>query len=363
MTRSQQQQCDVAETLLRLYEGTDIDLTSEGYQRAMKRLRESNPTEARRVERRLGPFLQQRIFRRRQLAWHTTSEGMRARVALLPHNPHVQADVAAIRQALGIPDACVHATEDDPVWKELGTLVEPPSLKRVVEGNLAGWWFHVHRRAAMGKMQDDEADEGMLPMAMRESALSSAAVCLSGSNAPEWLRRPPAGPEPYNNPPVPIDWVTGRLVERHRLPWHLAGPLRFYILTQDADWVTDLDHQQVSISYTDDACTPEAFTVSIKGVDEFMTREDWERIWVKNIKPGQEHLWEQRGMKPQGRRAGDIGRLRTALPLYCEMIRTGLTVQSLLYRKSPLPLAMTDWDSETVRRVVRDLRDLLTPTD
>ncbi len=354
---------DVNEALRKLYGEGGRDLTSEGYQEALRQLRKADSAGADRVERVLAPYLKARIFRRRQREWHETSEGTRARLALLPGNPHVQADVHTIREVLGIPAGHVHAVEDDPTWKLLSKMVKPQDVRRVVEGNLVGWWLHLHREAAMGQMTGEE-DEAGLPPELRASAVASAQVYLKASHVPAWLQRRPDGPQPYDKPSVPIDWASGRLGERHRLPWHVVVSLPFYILTQDPDWLTGLEPLQVEAAPGDSTSgDPEAFTVSVKGIDEFITHEDWDRIWTHFVKPRQEYRWKQRGMKPQGRRTVDIARLQEALPLYREMVSKGWEIKDLLGKscKDWGADMLIDWDQETKRRVVRDLDELLVP--
>ena len=353
----------VKKALRKLYGRGGRDLTSEGYQEALRQLRKADPAGADRVERVLAPHLKWRIFPRRQTEWHETSEGTRARLALLPGNPHVQADVHTIREVLGISPGHVHAVEDDPAWKLLSKVVKPQAVRRVVEGNLAGRWLHLHRKTAMGQMIEEE-DEAGLSLELRASAVASAQVYLKASHVPAWLQRPPDGPQPYDKPSVPIDWAAGRLVERHRLPWHLVVPLLFCILTQDPDWLTGLEPLQVETGPGDSISgDPEAFTVSVKGIDEFITLEDWDRIWTHFVKPRQEYRWKQRGMKPQGRRTVNIARLKEALPLYREMVSKDLEVKDLLGKpgKDWGADMLIDWGQETKRRVVRDLDELLVP--
>jgi hypothetical protein len=114
-----------------------------------------------------------------------------------------------------------------------------------------------------------------------------------------------------------LDRAAARLAERHNLQQNAVLPLTFYILTQDPDWITGLDPIQIGISHGDDPHSdPEAFTISLKGLDEFITKDDWDRIWTKHVRPLQENMWEQRGMQPQGRRTVELRRLQEALPLY-----------------------------------------------
>ncbi|MFH1141642.1 MAG: hypothetical protein V1724_08310 [Chloroflexota bacterium] len=142
-------------------------------------------------------------------------------------------------------------------------------------------------------------------------------------------------------------------------PWHVAASLTLYILTQDPAWVTKLEMARVAINYEyDSSSDPGAFTVSVKGIDEFITQEDWDRLWTQYVRPRQESLLQQQGMKPQGRRTVEIGRLRKALPGYCKMVQRGLTMKDILGLPSSVPEPP---DQETIRRAIRDLKELLSP--
>ena len=67
------------------------------------------------------------------------------------------------------------------------------------------------------------------------------------------------------------------------------------------------------------------FAVSVSGMDEFVTRREWDEVWERYIRPRQEELWYQRGQGPTGRLAPDLKRLREGLLLYA----TRLTVNTV----------------------------------
>ena len=346
---------DIDEAFHALYGGGGRDLTAEGYLKALGNLRKADPAAARRAERLLAPLLRERLFRRRSRAWHDTSEGTRVRLKLLPGNPHVQADVQTIRGVLGIPDGHIKATENDDVWEKVAEWVKPEAVRWVVEGNVAGWWIQLHRMATMGHVFEAEEQELLSPE-LFQSATASAVVDLTADQAPEWLRQAPLGPPPYHQQAVPLDRAAGRLVERHRLPWRAASPLAFYILTQDPDRVAGLEPFPVEVVYGDNIRgDPDVFTVSVKWIDEFMTKADWNNVWEHYIKPRQENLWERRGMKPQGRRTVNIERLQSALPLYRDMVQQCWTMKNV-FEEAPV-----EWDQETIRRAISDLGKLLAP--
>ena len=184
-------------------------------------------------------------------------------------------------------------------------------------------------------------------------------VNLDSDDVPDWLRWKPKGPGPYDQPTVPVHWAAGRLVEWHRLTWGAATCLTFYFLIQNLDWITGLETVQVDLARQDNHSTdPEAFTVSVKGVDEFITKVDGNRIWNKYVRPQQEHLWERRGMGSQWRRTVDITRLRKALPMYFRMVEADLKISDILV-ESPTEAEPTD--QEALRKAIHNLQELLTP--
>ena len=232
---------DKQQALSLLFEDGVRDLTAEGYAKALSALRNQDPAAAKRVERALAPDLDI-LFPRRSKKWHETSQGLRARLALLPLNPHLKQDVVEVRDTLAIPPNVVTAPEGHPLWRQMEEVFsepDPERVRRMVEGRMAKRWLHIHRRTALGKPIYQGPDVGMdgEPLAPDErkrvetefklflssqahrSAERSAQLNLTADTVPAWLRKPPDGPEPYAAPKVPMEWATGRLVERHRLPW------------------------------------------------------------------------------------------------------------------------------------------------
>ena len=363
MTRiSQKKTTSVEKAFQVLYGGGIRDLTAEGYNEAMRKLRKVDPSKARGVERMLSNVLGVRFFPRRGRPWYETSEGTRARLALLPGNPRVELDVRAIREVLGIPQGQIHATEDDSAWEDVRPLVKPQAVRHVVEGNLAGWWLHLHRQAAKGQLPDAKEDDyTILSAPLRESAVRSARVSLQATRAPDWLRLPPPKPELQRQPMAPIDLAASMLAVRHHLPLRVTTSLTFYILTLDPSWITGLQPVEVDVAYGESDADPAAFTVTVKGIDEFMTKADWDRVWSHYVKPRQDSIWQQRGMRPQGRRTVDIVRLKKALLLYRKIVLEALEEKDIL-REVPADWGERDLglDQETIRRAIHDLRDLLT---
>jgi hypothetical protein len=365
MTRiSQKKTASVEKAFQVLYGGGIRDLTAEGYNEAMRKLRKVDPSKARRVERTLGNVLSTRAFPRRGRPWYETSEGTRARLALLPGNPHVELDVRAIREALGIPQGQIHATEDDSAWEDVRRLVKPQAVRHVIEGNLTGWWLYLHRQAVKGQLPDAKEDDyTILSAPLRESAVRSARVSLQATQDLDWLRLPPHKPELQSPPMAPIDLAASMLAVRHHLPSRVTTSLTFYILTLDPSWITGLQPVEVDVAYGGSDADPAVFTVTVKGIDEFMTKVDWDLVWNHYVKPRQNNIWQQRGMSPQGRRSVDIARLIRALPLYRRIVVQGAQEREI-FREAPVDWdeRELDLDQETVRRDIHDLKDLITPS-
>lgn len=356
--RMAKESLDEAKALEILY-GSDIrDLTSSGYANAMNKLRRTDTVLARRVERILAPVLERRFFTRRKRKWFETSEGTRVRLALLSQNPYVQTDLKAVREILGIPQDHVTTTKEHPLWYILENDVRPDGIRRVIEGNLTSEWLHIHRMAAL-ELPIETGEVELLPVEMRESAVSCARKDLSTEEAPEWLHRfddTEAGKEKLS----PIDWTARKLVQRHRLPKHVSTPMTFFILTQDYSWLEELEPLSISVIHNESLDDEESFDVIVRRIDEFLTKEDWNRIWINHVKPRQAYLWERRGMKPQGRRTLEIDRLKRILPLYQRMVIEHLQIKDIL--RHPLDdLTMEDYDLGSVRRALHDLQVVLTP--
>ncbi|HZA24892.1 MAG TPA: hypothetical protein VFA32_20230, partial [Dehalococcoidia bacterium] len=195
-------------------------------------------------------------------------------------------------------------------------------------------WLRIHRRSALGLPTGPDPvrpgagnivpEDGLLEVEARESAeksgrldLRNAVTGLTGKEVPPWLQRPPG----MSQIDSPMDWATARLVERYRLPWRIWDFLQNYILTLDKYWLGRLDFASALLATADPGPLPyQGYSVTIWGLDEFVTKEDWELIWEKCVSIRQEELWEQRGMKPQGHRTKDLERLKRGLPLYRDRV-------------------------------------------
>ncbi len=355
------------QALNKLYGIGGRNLTPEGYRKALSRLRATDSNAARQVERTLEPFLKEKVFPRKKVGWLNSSQGLRARLTLLPGNPHLKADVKVVRRVLGIPQDQIKPNEDDPLWKEIASAeIKPKSIRRVWEGNIAGWWHSAHTLLALGKKDDLSNEElyGPLPETMHLSVIKSARVQFTSKNAPGWLRQLPTGEPPYDSTSAPLDRAVGRLVERHRLPWHTALPLTFYVLTENPEWVKDIELLSISKFYFHyRPYETTAVGITVEGIDEFITGKDWQRLWERYIKPIQEKALRERAMKPQGRRSVDLERLKKFLPLYQEAIHRYKSINDFVIKDESYDLLHEDQDQETIRRALKDIESLLRPIE
>ncbi|MFC2001048.1 hypothetical protein ACFLUZ_00915 [Chloroflexota bacterium] len=354
----------IGDALNKLYGSGFKDLTSDGLVDSLSQLRKEGAAEARRVERVLDDHLKQHVFRRRQREWFHTSEGTRAKLVLLPRNLHIKLDVGIIRNILKLPGDQIKPDETNPIWKDLKGKIEGKSnrsIRMIVEENLATQWIFLHRQAANNCMYDDMEDLlAHLSSEQRNAAINTSQINLGADSIPDWLRCSPNGPAPYNNTKVPLDWVAGRLVERHFLPWRAASPLALFILTENLDWITNIEPMNAEVSYDDNTLEdPDAFTITVKEIDEFVRKADWEHIWNDFILPKQKKMWGKRGKKPRGRRTVDIDRLKDNISLYSQMVFDGKLIADFL--KESISYELDDADQETIRRTLNDLDDLLDP--
>jgi hypothetical protein len=248
----------------------------------------------------------------------------------------------------------------------MSDLASPESIRKVIEGNMAALWRYVHVESAMGRVVPYEETASLITNSIYDSAVRAAAATISDQESPGWLCVPPQGPVPYGSLSVPLDWAVGRLVERYGLPWHAAVGVTFYVLTKNPMFVTGLEPMILEVTRVSDQTDPDSFTVSLKGIDEFTSREDWDRLWMTQVRPRQELLWSRRGTKPQGRNKPDPNRLRKYLPLYRKLEQERVTLLEMIRDTNldeVLAGLLDDADQDTIRRALTDLGSLLRPRD
>jgi len=338
------------------------DLTYEGYSRGITALRKRDPARAKEIERYLRP----QYFRRKEkLDLPAMSEGTRLRVCLLPHNPHLTRDVAAARDCLGLPQDQIKPTPDEPLWQELAPMAKSPeAARKLIEGIYCSEWTLLHRQAPP-PAPGGRSKGSVLSAPLKQSAKTSAQVKFNSNLVPLWLITPPSGPPPYDSEAIPLDRVTGRLIELYRLPWHVVGGLSYYVLTENPAWVTDLEPLTVEIVYAVKPAVPGTFTISVSGIDEYIRKGDWDRIWQRHIVPRQDRLWQEQGQKPQGRRGIDLAALQQYLPLYSALVKRGDPVGQVIesgdWADTPFSDLLNEKDEKDIRAAFIQLRQLLEP--
>ena len=128
------------------------------------------------------------------------------------------------------------------------------------------------------------------------------------------------------------------------------------VLTMNLDWIASLEPLEVEVTHPGGSYTlSRNFTVAVRGRDEYVTKDDWVRVWEAYVKPWQQEFWRGRGQRPQGRKTVDLNRLKRAMPLYVEMVQHGYGDKEMFEQ------AHLGSDQETIRRALRDLRVLLQP--
>lgn len=337
-------------------EGGPYDLTSEGFQQAIRDVRHSDAAQARRIEREGARYLESRVFPRRQIPWTSTSQGLAARLRLLPRNPHLELDVVQIRTALGIdPGWFTRVPSDEEGLKRLGVL-RPGTLeaeRRLVWGHRAGTWLAVHSRSPSA--DDVDGDPFPLPEEARRHAAATTTTAV-GASLPRWAHpaADAAGP--------PFAQLVTQLLGRHHLPapTSLTLSLLFHLLTDSPYYLGHFNLPAISTELGASGVAPgyDSFTLTITGIDEYFSAEDWQAIWRHSIRPRQERYLEERGASPRGRFHRDLQRLDKAMPFYRVMVLQHKTREAVLTDpKLPLPP-----DVSALRASLIDLADLLTPS-
>ena len=341
---------------------------------------------AKRLERLLEGSVGQRLFPGQQVPWQETSQGLRARLALLPENPHLELDVRAVSETLGIPPKHLQVGPGDAAWKAKSEPAKPAGIRQRAEDELADEWPSIPKPAkpaAIRQLAEDELAHEWLSI-HREAAAqkafrrrlfyllrsavpvaeASAAVDLANAPGPDWLQTVPALDAPGDEC-GPIDRAIARLIERHRLPPTRAAARRLirYLLTGNSAWLTGWHLSMALVRTPGESVEPgyDSLTVTVVGLDAFVTREDWIQIWERVVAPRQSLWMRSRGQpEPRGPRGVQIAALTTILPIYRAMVLNNLTVlqalRRLAERGEPPRL-----DRSTVYRGVRELRLLLDP--
>lgn len=341
-----------------------LDLTDANVLAVMERLRKENPDLAKKLSTSRDPVVNALVFRRRSRKLRHASSGTAVRLALLPQNPHFLNDTKVVREILGIPDAHLKLKITRPGHRnqtggdsDMGQVLMHPKVIG---------WLHVHRLASgRNDIESDPlAPEGLevegpsyrISAQARQVSEKSALIDLAATSSPEWLRRKPDGTGFYQESTIPIYWAVGRLVERHHLPWRIALNILVFVLTLNEGFITDLETLDVSVR-KDSGGDPDALTIEVKGIDEYTSKKQWDKIWKDNVEPLQKNLLGLRGILPHGRRFPNVDRLRKGLGIYQEVVVKGVPLNDLINWSD------TGWEPEAARRVILDLRQYIEPDE
>ncbi len=150
--------------------------------------------------------------------------------------------------------------------------------------------------------------------------------------------------------------------------------MKFYVITQNTGYITGLAPFQVTVSFEglpkkkpgvprvsfgDIASSASGIRITVRGVDEFTSQQDWLGIWQRYVRPEQDRLWSLRATGPEGQRR-DVRRLEKGLSIYARMLEEGLSVGELVSRSGP-PWVPVEVEPETLRRLIQDLASVLAP--
>ncbi len=242
-------------------------------------------------------------------------------------------------------------------------LAKPPAVRRPAEDELAHEWLSIHREAAAQK-----AFRTRLIYLARSAvpvAEASAAVDLASAPGPGWLRTAPA-PDAPRGGSAPIDRAVARLIERHRLPPTRAAARRLsrHLLTGNPDWLIGWDLSMALVRTPGESVEPgyDSLTVTVVGLDAFVTREDWAEIWERVVEPRQTLWLAVRGQpSPRGPRGVQIAALEATMPLYRAIVLDGLSLPQARQALQEKRGRSTGISPSTDYRGVRALRRLLEP--
>jgi hypothetical protein len=194
------------------------------------------------------------------------------------------------------------------------------------------------------------------------------------NGAPKWiwgaLQVPRGLPVPDWRAPS-FERAVAALCDRHKLPRvrQLVVSIGLYILTSNPAHIANLSLSGVlaglgTLPRDQNSCAYDSLDISVGGIDEYVTEQDWIAIWTDLVKPRQDFLLEEQGRAPRGRRSVDLKRLREAMPLFREMVlnerRIGDAISSL---SAGTHRHIEKHDLSRESRSMRDLRLLLTPRD
>ncbi|APH13041.1 hypothetical protein ASJ33_07670 [Dehalococcoides mccartyi] len=353
-------------------------LILDKYQPAITSLRKKDPALARRVERTLKLIFPEYFPRRKYIKWDDTYRATKARINLLPHNPYLRKDISDIRNALGLPDEQIKIPFEQKIYSDKLQLLMKPrknqekvsqeEAQRIIGVEVLLEWLKVFHEVET-KHQIADSD---LPLDIRKMAIKSAEKTFNTTNFPVWLQEHLTST--VNDETSFIDKVIDLLIKRHRLPFDLywkyaIQQLKYYLLTNNPEWVTNLGYKNIIISptfYKGSYVTH--FNATITNIDETFTFEDWTKLWNKYIKPENNALLEASGSIPQGRLpvGVDFNKLEKRIKFFEPMINNNLSPQEIA-NDCPKYLDLNDdeqnLEQESIVDSMKKLKTLLEPND
>jgi hypothetical protein len=262
-----------------------VDLTGANVQQLKNK-------QAKRV---LEPVLQ-KVLPRRQKGIEHSSYYRSLRVKLLPYNPYFKYDVANLRRLFHIPEGQIADLDlgqfpnRQKPWDEEELL---PSARA------AAYWLEIHRGIAVKK-----GNRLRLPPLPRWLIDSARTKLTFDNHAPlSWLEKKPDVPSRYAGPfnlALPIDRCVATLIERYQLPWCCDSSLRFFILTEDGKYLGRIFPLDVTVESIE-APIGAAFRIAVDSIDEYLTKQQWDEVFDRYIKPRQGLYWEERGELAHGK--------------------------------------------------------------
>ena len=224
----------------------------------------------------------------------------------------------------------------------------------------------------MAKAAPDETSVPDIPVtydiSARASTIAQASVRtdLSTPNNPTWLRQGRKAGSPFDD-------AIARLCERHRFPYLVGGQivarLGFRVLTGDPGWLDGISFvstlvQMGAVSSTGATQTfPEAHSVTVAGLDEYVTKSDWDDIYRIYVQPLQESMLRKRGNDPQGRLGPDLPALKQTMPIYRRIVIDRISISEALRREQLEGTPIGEAHRSVVSRRVSEIARLLKPTD
>ena len=294
-----------------------------------------------------------------------TTRGRAMRVKFLARNGLFLLEVKQARSAFGIPENEISIDLEGPRWDHFisgledegarDLLAMAPDLRtRVGASQLVGAFLLAHDSA----YKEEAYRPDQLPEDLYDLAVKSAAAHMDGRNIPEWLRPKQKG---MLRSASPIRRAISTLLHRHRLPGHAWQEIELFFFTKDLSWLGDITDLELSFQPSSGAVENEiAFDVLIKGVDEFTTRKEWDRLWDSRVKGEIEHIWGLRGQNPRGKRSLTDDRVERFFEFWCDRKVRGWDFD---YAFKHTSVDLADALQKTVRDADREIDIAFSPAD